>query len=30
LEDRGDITGSLNAIKKALEHQRQGKRGDLE
>ena len=30
LEDRGDITGSLSAIKKALEHQRQGKRGDLE
>lgn len=30
LEERGDVQRSLNAIKKAYEHQRQGKRGDLE
>jgi len=30
LEERGDVQRSLNAIKKAYEHQRQGKRGDIE
>jgi hypothetical protein len=30
LEERGDVQRSLGAIKKAYEHQRQGKRGDLE
>jgi tetratricopeptide (TPR) repeat protein len=30
LEDRGDVQRSLNAIKKAYEHQRLGKRGDME
>jgi tetratricopeptide (TPR) repeat protein len=30
LEDRGEVQRSLAAIKKAYEHQRQGKRGDLE
>jgi hypothetical protein len=27
---RGEVQRSLNAIKKAYEHQRQGKRGDME
>lgn len=30
LEERNDVQQSLTAIKKAYEHQRQGKRGDLE
>ncbi len=30
LEERGDVQRSLSAIKKAYEHQRLGKRGDLE
>jgi len=30
LEERGDVQRSLTAIKKAYEHQRLGKRGDLE
>ncbi len=30
LEERGEVQRSLNAIKKAYEHQRQGKRGDME
>jgi len=30
LEERGEVQRSLAAIKKAYEHQRQGKRGDLE
>jgi len=30
LEQRGDVQGSLNAIKKAYEHQRQGNRGAME
>lgn len=30
LEERGEVQRSLNAIKKAYEHQRQGKRGDIE
>lgn len=30
LEERSEVQRSLNAIKKAYEHQRQGKRGDLE
>ena len=30
LEQRGEVQRSLNAFKKAYEHQRQGKRGDLE
>jgi tetratricopeptide (TPR) repeat protein len=30
LEERGEVQHSLTAIKKAYEHQRQGKRGDLE
>ena len=30
LENRGEVQRSLNAIKKAYEHQRQGKRGDNE
>jgi len=30
LEERGEVQRSLNAIKKAYEHQRQGKRGDSE
>lgn len=30
LEGRGDVQRSLSAIKKAYEHQRQGKRGDIE
>ncbi|WP_069805192.1 helix-turn-helix domain-containing protein [Thermogemmatispora onikobensis] len=30
LEQRGEVQRSLNAIKKAYEHQRQGKLGDLE
>ena len=30
LEERGEVQRSLNAIKKAYEHQRKGKRGDLE
>lgn len=30
LEDRGDVQRSLNAIKKAYEHQRLGKRGDMD
>lgn len=30
LEERGEVQRSLTAIKKAYEHQRQGKRGDLE
>jgi tetratricopeptide (TPR) repeat protein len=30
LEQRGDVQGSLNAIKKAYEHQRQGNRGAIE
>lgn len=30
LEDRGEVQRSLSSIKKAYEHQRQGKRGDLE
>jgi tetratricopeptide (TPR) repeat protein len=30
LEARGEVQRSLNAIKKAYEHQRQGKRGDME
>ncbi len=30
LEERGDVQHSLSAIKKAYEHQRLGKRGDLE
>jgi tetratricopeptide (TPR) repeat protein len=30
LEERGEVQRSLSAIKKAYEHQRQGKRGDLE
>jgi tetratricopeptide (TPR) repeat protein len=30
LEERGEVQQSLTAIKKAYEHQRQGKRGDLE
>jgi tetratricopeptide (TPR) repeat protein len=30
LEERGEVQLSLNAIKKAYEHQRQGKRGDVE
>lgn len=30
LEERGNVQRSLGAIKKAYEHQRQGKRGDLE
>ncbi len=30
LEARGDVQRSLNAIKRAYEHQRQGKRGDIE
>ena len=30
LEERGEVQRSLSAIKKAYEHQRLGKRGDLE
>src|SRR6266568_2639155 len=30
LEDRGEVQRSLTAIKRAYEHQRQGKRGDVE
>ncbi|MDQ6643652.1 MAG: tetratricopeptide repeat protein [Chloroflexota bacterium] len=30
LEERGEVQRSLNAIKKAYEHQSQGKRGDME
>ena len=30
LEQRGEVQRSLNAIKKAYEHQRQGNRGDIE
>lgn len=30
LEERGEVQRSLNAIKKAYDHQRKGKRGDLE
>ncbi len=30
LEERGEVQRSLNAIKKAFDHQRQGKRGDNE
>ncbi|HCF85181.1 MAG TPA: hypothetical protein DEV72_08270, partial [Ktedonobacter sp.] len=30
LEERGEVQRSLNAIKKAYEHQSQGKRGDIE
>jgi len=30
LEDRGEVQRSLTAIKRAYEHQRQGKRGDIE
>ena len=30
LEERAEVQRSLNAIKKAYEHQRQGKRGDIE
>ncbi len=30
LEARGEVQRSLNAIKKAYDHQRQGKRGDIE
>ena len=30
LEERGEVQRSLNAIKKAYEHQMQGKRGDME
>jgi tetratricopeptide (TPR) repeat protein len=30
LEERGEVQLSLNAVKKAYEHQRQGKRGDVE
>ncbi|GCE26990.1 hypothetical protein KDA_24740 [Dictyobacter alpinus] len=30
LEERGDVKRSLNVIKKAYEHQRLGKRGDIE
>ncbi|HLI08750.1 MAG TPA: tetratricopeptide repeat protein [Ktedonobacteraceae bacterium] len=30
LESRGEVQRSLNAIKRAYEHQRQGKRGDIE
>ena len=30
LEERGEVQLSLNAIKKAYDHQRQGKRGDVE
>jgi tetratricopeptide (TPR) repeat protein len=30
LEERGEVQRSLSAIKKAYEHQRLGKRGDIE
>ena len=30
LEERGEVQRSLNAIKKAYDHQRRGKRGDIE
>jgi len=30
LEERNEVQRSLNAIKKAYDHQRQGKRGDIE